>query len=389
MIKRTLRQLVHRRLISSPAVALVGSRQAGKTTLAKTFHGAYFDLEQAEERLRLDLEWDRLMQGRKLLILDEAQEWPEVFPRLRGAIDADRRRNGRFLILGSIAPHLMRNVSESLAGRLALCELSPLLVSELPAGNDDALWLRGGYPDGGVLGGSRFPHWQHDYLTLLAQRDLPKWGWTATPQTTMRLFRMLAASHGQIWNASDIGRSLGLSYHTINRYLDYLQDAFLTDRLQPFHGNVRKRLIKRPKIYWQDSGLLHALLRIGSMEDLLSQPWVGASWEGWVIQQILRLLKTHGQSYEASFLRTSDGSEIDLVVDVGKMRWAFEVKLTSAPDVHDIRRLRQLGEAIRCHRLVLVSRTQKAVEQGDVISTNLRRCLALLAHSLTISPPPP
>ncbi|HEY3236312.1 MAG TPA: AAA family ATPase, partial [Polyangiaceae bacterium] len=225
-----------------PAVALVGPRQSGKTTLARSFEGDYFDLEQDSERLRLDLEWPRLAAGQSFVILDEAQSWPEIFNRLRGVIDVDRKRCGRFLLLGSVAPSLMEQVSESLAGRLSIVELSPFTLTELPSKAARArLWLCGGYPDGGVLEPKRFPGWQLDYLSLLIQRDLPAWGLPARPQVTQRLARMLAAVHGQTWNASQIGQSLGLNYQTVNSYVDYLEGAFLVRRLIPFHANVKKR----------------------------------------------------------------------------------------------------------------------------------------------------
>ena len=281
------------RLDVYPAAALVGPRQCGKTTLARSLDGRYFDLEQEPDRLRVDLEWETIIRGSALVVLDEAQAWPDIFPRLRGAIDSNRKRNGRFLLLGWVSPALMTNVSESLAGRLSIVEMTPLLRSELR--NDtqrERLWLFGGYPDGGVLNGRGFPLWQRDYLSLLVQRDLPNWGLPARPQLTSRLLRMLAAIHAQEWNASQIGKSLGLSYHTVNNYVDYLEGAFLVRRLPPYFANIRKRVIKRPKLYWRDTGLLHALLNVRDRDTLLNQPWVGASWEGFVIEQILAANKS-------------------------------------------------------------------------------------------------
>ena len=231
----------------------MGPRQCGKTTLARSLGGRYYDLEQGTDRLRLDLEWRDVAVADSLVILDEVQEAPEVFALLRGAIDADRRRKGRFLLLGSMAPALMMRVSESLAGRLSVVELAPLSHAELDADGRERLWLCGGYPDGGVLGGGGFPDWQHDYLNLLAQRDLPSWGLPARSPTIHHLFWMLAATHGQQWNASELGRSLGLSYHTVNDYLDYLEQAFLVRRLPAYHANVRKRLVKSAQAARQET----------------------------------------------------------------------------------------------------------------------------------------
>ena len=225
MIQRLIQQELAISLAANPAATLIGPRQCGKTTLAKSLGGVYFDLEQESDRVRLEYEWDRLMKGKELLILDEAQSLPIVFNRLRGDIDADRKRMGRFLLLGSVSPVLMTQVSESLAGRLALHELTPFLWPELPAEARGQLWLVGGYPDGGVIntptalvpGG--FPRWQRHYLSVLTQRDLPHWGLTALPQVTDRLLRMLAALHGQTWNADQIGKSMSLDHKTVNRYL--------------------------------------------------------------------------------------------------------------------------------------------------------------------------
>jgi len=295
MIQRFVATELQHRLKASPAVALVGPRQCGKTTLAWSLGGNYFDLEQPADRVKLDLQWDQLTAGNTLIILDEAQSWPEVFPRLRGAIDKDRKRTGRFLLLGSVSPTLMVKVSESLAGRLALLELTPFLLKEIPADHQQRLWLCGGFPDGGVLGQNRFPRWQDDYLTLLAERDLPNWGLTARPQTTTRFLKMLAALHGQPWNASQLGSSLSLDGKTVSSYLDYLTGAFLIRRLLPYQGNIRKRLVKRPKVYWRDTGLLHAQLNITTVDALLSHPAVGASWEGFVIEQIIGSLSAAGR----------------------------------------------------------------------------------------------
>jgi hypothetical protein len=233
------------------------------------------------------------------------------------------------------------------------------------------LWSRGGYPDGGVRGGRRFPQWQRDYLSLLAQRDLPAWGLPAKPQVTLRLLRMIAAVHGQAWNATQIGQSLGLSYHTVNSYLDYLEGAFLIRRLPPYHANVGKRLVKSPKVFWRDTGLLHSLLGGVAEKALLDQPWVGASWEGFVIEQLLALLAQRDHSAEAFFFRTSDQQEVDLVLDFGAQLWAVEVKLTASPGPDAMRRLNQAADLIGAQKRILISRTPRSVASEREISCSL------------------
>jgi uncharacterized protein len=353
-------------------VTLIGPRQCGKTTLARSLGGVYYDLEQAAERLRLDLEWDDIAAGTRLVVLDEAQSWPEVFVRLRGAIDGDRQRMGRFLLLGSVSPALMVQVSDSLAGRLSLLELTPFHCAELTTKpSRRRLWLYGGYPDGGVLVPERYPRWQLDYLALLTQRDLPSWGLAAKPQTTDRLVRMLAALHGQRWNASQVGQSLGISYHTVNTYLDYLAGAFLIRRLHPYQANVRKRLVKSPKVYWRDSGLLHALMNVTDDRSLLAQPWVGASWEGFVIEQAIGQLSSLGRIFDAYYFRTSDQQELDLVLDLGSELWAVEVKLTASPGPNDMARLDKTADLIGAARRFLVTQTRRPTAGEHRASCNL------------------
>jgi predicted AAA+ superfamily ATPase len=373
MIKRTLTPLLLQRLTEYPAVALLGARQCGKTTLARSLGGKYFDLEQESDRLRLDLQFDDLLSGSQLVVLDEAQSWPEIFPRLRGAIDHQRNRKGRFLLLGSVSPALMVNVSESLAGRLALLELTPFTWSEVSSTETrKKLWLHGGYPDGGLFKTGRYPQWQKDYLMLLAQRDLPNWGLPAAPATTMRLLRMLAASHGQVWNASRMGQSLALDYKTVNSYVGYLTGSFMVRMLEPFNANIRKRLVKSPKMYWRDTGLLHALLNTPDAASLVAQPWVGASWEGFVIEQILAELSARGRQFQAYWFRSSDGIEIDLVLEMNGEKWAFEVKLTTAPRTADMQRLDKAADLIGASRRFLISQCRDAVGNDHRAACNLQ-----------------
>ena len=378
MIPRMVRAVLAQRLRRYPAVALIGPRQCGKTTLAKAMGGEYFDLEDEADRLRLDLAWSELAAGKKLIILDEAQTWPEIFPRLRSTIDKDRKRAGRFLLLGSVSPMLMQQVSQSLAGRLSLVELTPLLLQELPRHRLDDLWLCGGYPEGGILSKSQYPQWQYDYLALLAQRDLPAWGLPASPKTTDRLMRMIAAVHAQEWNASRIGQSLGLTYKTVNSYMDYMVGSFLIRRLEPYHANIRKRLVKRPKVYWRDSGLVHALLQVRDYDHLLAQPWVGASWEAFVVEQILGHLNAWGRAHQAFHFRTSDQYELDLVLELPGGLWAVETKLTASPSVDDVRKVRKAADLIGADLAVMLSTTGIVMESEGTVSTNLQAFLKML-----------
>lgn len=379
MRRTSFARLARARLAANPAVVLVGPRQCGKTTLARSIGGIYYDLEQEADRVRLDVEWEARIAGKERVILDEAQAWPPVFPRLRAAIDQDRRRNGRFLLLGSVAPALMKEVSESLAGRLALVELTPFQWSEMPSREArERLWLCGGFPPGGILHPRRFPSWQSDYLSLMAQRDLPAWGLAAKPQVTARFFRMLAAVNGQAWNASQIGQSMGLSYHTVNSYLDFLDGAFLIRRLQPFHANVGKRLTKSPKVFWRDTGLLHSLLNVPDREALLSQPWAGASWEGFVVEQIVNESVRLGLGAEPLFFRTNDGHEVDLVLELGRERWAFEVKLTTEPSTQDWEKLNRAADLAGAKRRYLVSRASRSTGDGERGTGDLEWALRML-----------
>jgi predicted AAA+ superfamily ATPase len=381
MIHRLLHDLISLRLRQFPAVAIVGPRQAGKTTLAKLFSAGYYDLEQEGDRVKLDLRWNEIVENDELVVLDEAQSWPEIFTRLRGAIDARRGLKGRFLLLGSVSPTLMKHVADSLAGRLAIVDLSPLTAAELPVSHGDALWEHGGFPDGGALLSDMgsYPVWQESYLRQMVHQDLPMWGLPSKPQQTERLLRLIAAMHGKQLNASQLGKSLGVSYHTVQSHIDFLEGAFLIRKLTPyFANNFPKRLTKSPKLYWRDSGLLHCLLGLASTKELREKPWAGESWEGWVIEQILAVRRAKGESIREHYFRTNDGLECDLLLETDAGIEIIEIKLSSSPPKQAFTKLAKIAALVNASRQVVISRIPdtEVVDSGDRWSTNIHSYLA-------------
>ena len=341
MLKRRLFSEIDSRLRQQPAAVLLGPRQVGKTTLARQVAAAWPDavfLDMEDEGDRARLAQPAAFFGRyrdRLVGIDEVQALPEIFAALRPEIDAERRP-GRFLLLGSASGKLLRQSSETLAGRVAYLELTPFLISEIGAGvgtsaaGISSLWLRGGFPQS-FLAASEVESlaWRADLIKTLLTRDLPQLGVTIPAETLRRFWRMCAHLHGQLFNASQLGLALGgLAHTTVARYLDLLVDALVLRRLEPWHANVGKRLVKSPKAYVRDSGLLHALLGIASLDDLAGHPAAGLSWEGFIIEQLiagLPPLATHG------FYRTAAGAELDLVVETGGKRVGYEIKLSNAP----------------------------------------------------------
>jgi predicted AAA+ superfamily ATPase len=288
-------------------------------------------IEQLTDNGQLSLESVTFLRGRSLhsqiVVIDEAQRLPDLFPVLRVLIDADRRP-GRFLILGSASPTLVGLSSESLAGRIRLLELPGLRASDLSAESLDLSWTRGGLPPSTLAESDEASsRWRDDYISTFLERDLADLG-VRVPATTMRRFwTMLAHSHGQTWNGADLARSLGVSEPTVRRYVDALTDALVVRQLQPWHANLKKRQVRSPKVFVRDSGLLHRLLGIGSQTDLDAHPKSGASWEGWVIEQLLLALDPS----DASFWATHAGAELDLRLDLGGRVIGVEIKRTSAP----------------------------------------------------------
>jgi uncharacterized protein len=335
MIPRRAQQIVKDALARQAAVALLGPRQVGKTTLAHKIGqetGAlYLDLEAQADRAKL-AEPALFLRGfeDRLVILDEIHRAPELFQTLRGLIDEGRRRrhrHGRFLILGSAAIDLLRQSSESLAGRIAYVDMGPLDVME--AGADEAarnaLWVRGGFPDSFLArSDAESLARRRDFIRTYLERDVPQFGPRIPAETLERLWTMLAHGQGTMLNASRLAGALSISAPTVTRYIDLLVDLLLVRRLQPFHSNVGKRLVKSPKVYVRDSGIVHALLGIGDFNELAGHPVVGASWEGFVIENLLAVSPARTA---ASFYRTAAGAEIDLVLDMpGRGRWAIEIK---------------------------------------------------------------
>ena len=338
MIRRQLEAVLLASLRRFPVVGLVGARQVGKTTLGRAVAdrvgGAlYLDLERPSDAARLaDPELYLELQAERLVVIDEIQRNPALFPVLRSLVDA-RRRNGRFLVLGSASPDLSRQASESLAGRIVYHELAPFTLDEIGSRGRPALmalWSRGGFPQSYLAASdAQSVEWREAFIDTHLQRDLPALGVRIPAASLRRFWEMLAHFHGQLWNASKIAASLGVSAPTAKHYLDTLQDTFMVRALVPFAPNLKKRLVKSPKIYLRDSGLLHALLRIGDVDRLLGHPIAGASWEGWVIEQALAAA---GDRSGACFYRTAAGAEIDLVIERHDgQRLAFEIKLGSAP----------------------------------------------------------
>ena len=321
-----------------PAVALLGPRQVGKTTLAleiaRAVDSVYLDLESPSDRARLlDAELYLSDHEDRLVILDEVYRVPELFQSLRGLIDRGRvrgRRAGRFLLLGSESMDLLQQSGETLAGRIAYLELNPFDVLEIGESDHEALWVRGGFPDSFLArDDGRSLSWRENFIRTYLERDVPQLGPRIPAETLRRLWVMLSHTQGGLLNAASLARSLGVAGRTIHRYLDLLVDLLLVRRLPPWQSNVGKRLVKSPKTYVRDSGITHALLGIGSKEELLGHPVVGPSWEGFVIESLLGIAP---ERTEASFYRSSGGAEVDLVLALpGRGPWAIEIKRSLTP----------------------------------------------------------
>ncbi|HEX8958421.1 MAG TPA: ATP-binding protein [Solirubrobacterales bacterium] len=338
MIERRVATEVVALLTQSPAVVLTGPRQVGKTTLAlglaEEREAVYLDLESETDRARLaEPELYLADHASELVILDEIQRTPGIFEALRGVIDRGKREGkgaGRFLLLGSAAIELLAQSGETLAGRVAFVELAPFELTEVDGSELDRLWVRGGFPESFLAETEeRSLRWRRDFIRTYLERDIPQLGPRIPAETLRRLWTMLAHNQGGLLNAAQLARGLGVSGATVGHYLDLLIDLLLVRRLPPRLANVGKRLVRSPKVYVRDSGLVHALLGLAGKEAVLGHPVAGASWEGLAIENLISLA---GARAEASFYRTSGGAEVDLVLRWAEGReWAIEVKRSLAP----------------------------------------------------------
>jgi len=339
MKKRIIQKEIEKSLSFSPIVGILGSRQVGKTTLAKEIkrnfkNSIYLDLELPSDENKLK-EPELFLKNYEtgLVVIDEIQRKPELFSVLRALTDQNRKP-ARFLVLGSSSPDLIKQSSESLAGRIIYHELTPFNVEEIKSENSsvEKLWLRGGYPESFLASTEDISgKWRQAFITTFLERDIPKAGIKIPSAQIRRFWTMLAHAHGSLWNASKLAAALGISPPTSKNYLDILENTFLIRQLQSFFANVKKRLVKAPKIFLRDSGLLHSLLNLNSREDVLGHPVAGHSWEGFVIEQIVNNLP---ENFGAYFYRTAAGAEIDLVITkADKPLACIEIKFSLSPRI--------------------------------------------------------
>jgi hypothetical protein len=362
MILRTRHlEELKRQLSHFPVVAILGARQVGKTTLARQLETEWagpkhhFDLEDPNDQARLTDASFVLRELEGLVVLDEIQLRPDIFPLLR--VLADRPgTSAKFLILGSAAPELLKHTSESLAGRVVFHELDGLALSEISSSASvpdwlDIRWLRGGFPRALLADDMQTSReWREAFIRTYLERDLPQLGINLPALTLRRFWTMLAHYHGQTWNSSELARALGVSDKTVSRYLDILEGTFMAFRLPPWHANVGKREVKAPKVYVADTGLLHSLLGIGERDALLAHPKCGASWEGFMLREVIR--RTGAKRGEVFFWGVHAGAELDLLILQDGRRMGFEIKLTKSPQV--TASMRTAKEMLRLDHLYVI-----------------------------------
>lgn len=378
MISRNIAPRVTESLMQFPAVALLGPRQVGKSTLARSIAGeaVFLDLERPADQAKLqDAESYLGAISDRLVVIDEIQRMPELFPVLRFLIDK-QRRPGRFLLLGSASPALRRQSAESLAGRIEYLELTPFTLDEVGATPENLkrLLLRGGFPESYLATSDKASlRWRQAFIQTFLEQDIPLLGIRIPASQLRRFWQMLAHLHGKLWNASQIAASMGVNVGSVRHYLDILADTFMVRVLPPYHANLGKRLVKSPKTYLRDTGLLHSLLGIGSYDDLLSHPVVGASWEGLVIEHLVGHAEQRSQAF---FYRTAAGAELDLVIDSPSDLHGYEVKFGLAPKLSKGYHHAIVDLGIDAGRIIYTGEDQYRLS-GDAIVTSLAGVLGV------------
>jgi len=343
MVKRHFTKRLQTLLKTFPIVCIMGPRQSGKTTFIRTAlpRWQYLDLEKPSDYIRLsgDPE-DAIKRLKQHFILDEAQVLPSLFPLLRSFVDLNRRKKGQMVILGSASLTLIKQISETLAGRAGFLDITPFNWNEVQGRRKaalDILWYRGGFPDAFLTQSDKARiDWFDAYTRTFIERDLTALGIIISAPQMRKLWAMLAHTNGAIWNASQIASSMGVSFHTVNRYTDILEQTFLIRKLPPFFANIGKRVIKSPKVYFRDTGLLHYFLGIHEAKSLSINPYRGASWEGFVIEQVISAFQLFSPGFQAFYWRTAAGAEADLLIKKGERLIPFEIKLHSAPSKRDV-----------------------------------------------------
>jgi predicted AAA+ superfamily ATPase len=359
-----LEERIERGIRDYPVTLLLGPRQCGKTSLARRIDerrdGAYFDLEDPETPLQAQVARAVLKDLRGLVIIDEIQRQPSLFELLR--VLADRpKKPARFLILGSASPVIVRSVSETLAGRVAYVDMGGFTLEETGANKWKQLWLRGGFPPSFLArDGERSYAWRINFIQSFLERDIPQLGIRVPAAALRRFWAMLAHLHGQVWNSADLARAMGVKEDTARHYLDILTGAFMIRQLPPWFENTGKRVVKAPKVYFRDTGLLHALLGMKSLEQLLAYPRFGFSWEGFAMEEVIQILQADRDSY---FYKTHGGAELDLLVVRGGRRYGFEFKFEDRPRV--IRSMHEVMRDLKLTQLWVIYSGDRAYSLGE------------------------
>ena len=372
-----------------PCACILGARQVGKTTLARASFpkAVYHDLESPSLRERFRLGPEAFLRSRDTIILDEVQFIPEIWEYLKVEIDSKRSAKGRFLLLGSAHPDLIRKASETLAGRIGFLDLDPLGPGEAMAGTPkltlEESWFRGGYPEPAKMkrADSRAT-WMESYIRTFIERDLPREGIEANPALMRKLIMMVAHVHGGIWSASELAASAGVSYHTVNRYVDILESGFIVRKLLPYFTNIGKRLVKSPKIYLRDSGLFHYLAGIESIEGLLYSTRCGPSWEGFLIEALIRHSHASGPGIEPFYYRTQRGLEADLILKRGARISVVEMKFGARLEKRWVENLKAVMHDVGASKGMILYSGEESFEPEKGIRINAAKNLAFLDAAL-------